>query len=443
MKIFNENLKKNLKKVGMNIKINDVHKMKYLPAFSKEWKNIIYSFNKNNLKNLPSNNVNINNIIKGYFNLFFKNRFFLGKTKFVNLRKRRNFLKRIYTSNPDIKFTSNKAKITLYTINKEEKVLKRKYYKLYKIYTRSILRKYAFLYNSYIKNINIFLNKKYNVYNQYFFIKSFINKKKYINYKLNYLNTFLKLNNLTLKKLWIKLIKTQSKKYYRRIRKYSLLYSLNQLKFNKSKMLAKLTFLLEKLIGKKLEYNIINLKSITFHPEIFTDILALKIKKIRKSPRWVMSSLINKVKIPKKNTIQERSKAQKSDKIDLFRNKYRNLNIISHLNQSNLNNLLNNVYKIESQEQKEISNSIFNNIEYKRITGIRLEVAGRLTKRYRADRAIKALKWKGGLKNIDSSFRGLSAVYFKGNCPSNVSYSWSKSKRRIGSFAVKGWISGK
>lgn len=50
-------------------------------------------------------------------------------------------------------------------------------------------------------------------------------------------------------------------------------------------MLAKLTFLLEKLIGKKLEYNIINLKSITFHPEIFTDILALKIKKIRKSPR--------------------------------------------------------------------------------------------------------------------------------------------------------------
>lgn len=105
-----------------------------------------------------------------------------------------------------------------------------------------------------------------------------------------------------------------------------------------------------------------------------------------------MSSLINKVKIPKKNTIQERSKAQKSDKIDLFRNKYRNLNIISHLNQSNLNNLLNNVYKIESQEQKEISNSIFNNIEYKRITGIRLEVAGRLTKRYRADRAIKALK---------------------------------------------------
>jgi hypothetical protein len=47
------------------------------------------------------------------------------------------------------------------------------------------------------------------------------------------------------------------------------------------------------------------------------------------------------------------------------------------------------------------------------------------------------------LKNIDSSFKGLSTVQYKGNRHSNLSYSWSKSKRRIGSFAVKGWISSK
>ena len=44
------------------------------------------------------------------------------------------------------------------------------------------------------------------------------------------------------------------------------------------------------------------------------------------------------------------------------------------------------------------------------MSGIRLEVKGRLTKRYRADRAIFKVKWKGGLKNIDSSFKGLSSV---------------------------------
>ena len=32
---------------------------------------------------------------------------------------------------------------------------------------------------------------------------------------------------------------------------------------------------------------------------------------------------------------------------------------------------------------------------------------------------------------------------FRGNLESNMMYSISKDKRRIGSFAVKGWISGK
>ena len=57
--------------------------------------------------------------------------------------------------------------------------------------------------------------------------------------------------------------------------------------------------------------------------------------------------------------------------------------------------------------------------------GIRLEVKGRLTKRYRADRSIFKVKWKGGLKNIDSSFKGLSSVIFRGNSKSNVYYSLS------------------
>lgn len=450
IKIFNKNLNKHIRKIGLNTRLNLVNKIKYLPAFSKEWKNIIYSFNKNNLKNLPSNSIAINKTIKGFFDLFLKKGFVKPKKNFY-LKKRRNFLRRIYTSAADIKFTSDKAKITLYVINKEKNALKKKYYRLYRLYTMRLFKQYAKGYNSYIQNIYSFLDEKYNLYNQYFLAKDFINKKKYIQYKLNYLNTFLKLNNFALEKIWIKLIKSNSNKYIKFLRKYSLLYSINQFKFNKSKLLSKLTYFLEKLIGKKLEYNIVNLKSITYHPDIFTDFLALKIKKNLVSPKRWMNSILNKASINPVNNIQQRTRIQKWDKIDLFRNKYRDLKVISHSN--NLSKLLYKIYRVKPRKTnksniyfnyfKKIHNTIFNSIEYKKLNGIKLEVSGRLTRRYRADRAIGSLKWKGGLKNIDSSFKGLSTVQYKGNRHSNISYSLSKSKRRIGSFAVKGWISSK
>jgi hypothetical protein len=74
---------------------------------------------------------------------------------------------------------------------------------------------------------------------------------------------------------------------------------------------------------------------------------------------------------------------------------------------------------------------------------VRLEVRGRLTKRYRADRALFKVKWKGGLRNIDSSYKGLSSVTMRGHVKPNVDYSIFTAKRRIGAFAVKGWLSGK
>ena len=75
--------------------------------------------------------------------------------------------------------------------------------------------------------------------------------------------------------------------------------------------------------------------------------------------------------------------------------------------------------------------------------GIRLEVRGRLTRRYRADRAVYKLKWKGGLKNIESSFNRLSSGLYRWQFKPNVTYSIANSKRRKGAFAVKGWISSK
>lgn len=454
MKIFKNNLNKNIRTAGLKSKLTAINNMKYLPAFSKEWKNIIYSFNKNNMKNIAVDSVNINKIIRSYFNLFFKDRKFLGRTKFMYLKRRRKLLRRIFVSDANIKYTANKAKITLYTINKEKKALERKFYKLNTKITTKLFRKYFFFHKKkrLLKRVWYSLYKDYEIYDKNFFVKDLIHKKNYMNYTWKYLNTFLKLNRITLKKVWNDLIRDEAKNYFQYLRKYSLLYSLNQFKFNKFRLLSKLTYLLDNIIGKKIQYNIINLKSITYHPDLFTDLLALKIQKDRLNPRRRMLGVLHKARLLTRNRIQERSRIQRSERIDGFRDKYRDLRIISHIKEENLSslltNILNNIYKRKNiknynHKTKNIHNLIFNSIGYKHLSGLKLKVSGRLTKRYRADRAIQALKWKGGLKNVDSSFKGLSAVSFRGNTNSNVSYSWSKSKRRIGSFAVKGWIGGK
>jgi len=142
MKIFNNNLKKNNKTILFNNNLNNVGIVKYLPSFTKEWKNTVYYFNKNTLKNIPANDLNINKIIKGYFNLYFKDNKYT-QSKFILLKRRRNFLRRIHVSNAEIKHTNNKAIVTLYTINREKNVLKQKYLKINKnikkIYKKSII----------------------------------------------------------------------------------------------------------------------------------------------------------------------------------------------------------------------------------------------------------------------------------------------------------------
>ena len=74
------------------------------------------------------------------------------------------------------------------------------------------------------------------------------------------------------------------------------------------------------------------------------------------------------------------------------------------------------------------------------MAGVRIEAKGRLTRRFTAARSVFKVKWKGGLKNVDSSFKGLSAIMLRGDRKSNVEYSIVNSKNRNGAFGVKGWI---
>ena len=240
------------------------------------------------------------------------------------------------------------------------------------------------------------------------------------------------------------------------LRNYKLRLNLNKYKFE-DKLLHRLKNLIIKYYNKKVEFNIINMRSMILNSDLFTQILTLKLRNKKVKITQIMDIILNKAVLPKVNRILEKSKHKKIIDINLIENKYKNLNIssilstgINHDLSVLLNNLYynvilsdrllrcNNFYKNYSINITKIYEIIFDSINYKNLSGIRLEAKGRLTARNRADRATYKLKWKGGLKNIYSSYKEISTVNMRGFSESNLEYSIFTSKRRVGAFAVKG-----
>lgn len=404
--IFSKYIKNNNKIIPSKIKISDVGNTKYFPPVSKEWKNSIYVFNPNNLKNFPVYDININSLIKNFFNLQFNYKFLLKKYKSYRLRSAS--FNKIYASKAEIKHTNNKAILTVYVYNREK---------------ISLLKKIRFLNKSFYNEVKLLIseNKK---------ILGFYNSED---------------SNI----IYNKSIKALLDKNLKVLRKYKLRLSLNKYKFEE-KLLYKLKNFIIKYYNKKVEFNIVNIRSVVFHTDFFTKIVTSKLLNRKANILATMDNILNKVVLPKVNRIVEKSLVKKS--LNLLENKYKYLNLSFILN-NNLSELLNSLYynlivdyynnNNLNKDYFKIYEIIFNSINYKNMAGIRLEAKGRLTKRYRADRATFKVRWKGGLKNIDSSYKGLSSVNMRGYVKPNLDYSIFTSKRRIGAFAVKGWISGK
>jgi hypothetical protein len=222
-------------------------------------------------------------------------------------------------------------------------------------------------------------------------------------------------------------------KLFSTIRRLRLKLNLNKYKFEE-KFLYKLGQLIGKYYGKKVEFNIVNLKSVAYNSDIFTEILTLKLKKERSNVMYRINSLLAKVVLPKVNTIIERGRVEKQVDYELVDNKYKNIHLNSVINKlnltpennlgvyaqqykDNLNKLLYNLYygakeslssTFNSNSTKPVSSVdinvlnegyykklrdiILENIKYKNMGGARLVVKGRLTRRYRADRAVYKLK---------------------------------------------------
>ena len=197
LKTFDQNLNKNAQTIKLTEKFNTVGMKKYFPSFTKEWKNSIYSFNVNNIKNLTINDFNINKIIKSYFDLYIKNNKSISR-RFISLRKRRKLLRRIYLSNVEIKHTNLKSIITLYVYNKERFALKKLYLTNTLRLSKMFIGRFFSLYYKHLSNVYKLLDNQYK--NNYFFAKRKIDKKSYLNHKLNLFMNFLDVINLYKKK---------------------------------------------------------------------------------------------------------------------------------------------------------------------------------------------------------------------------------------------------
>ena len=407
LNIIRSKLKNTYKKKSLNNGNVTIYNKDFVPAV-RDWKNSIYVYNKNALSLIPVASRLVIKLIKGYLNSYNLN--IESKLRKERLRRRIRKLStnKIFVSDGEFKHTNDKVNITLYVYNRQKLnyllKLKKRYTNLFK--KEKFLRKIKLIRKI---GLNILEKQQENI-------------KVLTNVLPNYNSKVYSIQNLYYKDFIIKSLKRL--KYYML---YKQLLYINKTKFEYS-YLQGLINLIRKIYKKNVEFNIINLKYFYFNSDIFTQPLVLKLRKERKLLRY-LKSLVKKSKI-NKIKLDERSRYF----FDL-----ENLFTVNN-DFDTRNNFLNDFIKQNKTEY--LKKVVLNNIKYKRVSGVRIEGAGRLTKRYTASRSQHKVRYKGNLVNVYSSIKGYPSSILRGNFKPNLQYTKLNSKSRIGSFGVKGWVSG-
>lgn len=411
LNIIKSKLKNTYKKKSLNNPKVTIYNKDFVPAV-RDWNNSIYVYNKNALSLIPVASRFVLKLIKGYLNSYNLNIEYKlrKKIKILRHRLRKLSINKIFVSDGEFKHTNDKVNITLYIYNRQRlnyllKIVK-KYKRLFK--NRKLLRKFKL-----IRNIGLNI------------IKQQEKKGKIITNVLpNYSSKVSSVQNLYYKYFINKSI--MRLKYYMY---YKQLLYINKAKFD-NLYLQGLISLIKKIYKKKVEFNIINLKYFYFNSDILTESLILKLRKrkITKVLKY-LTILVDKVKI--KN-------------IKIKRPKYFfDLDSLFTVNNDDITNtLLKNLMEQNKTSSKYLKKIVLSNIKYKRISGVRLEAAGRLTKRSSASKSQQKLKYKGNLDNVYSYMMGYNPSILRGNIKPNLNYTNLNSKFRSGSFGIKGWLSG-
>ena len=433
------------------------------------------------------------NLLKSYFNSQIKDELLKINTEPMIPRYRRWSGKRVFIGKGELKHTSSRVIITFYVYNtegmflsykvrnqrfglyfNEEKLKNRQikdregktkiiYNKLFTMLEYLYLREHFEEYLSYIISTVNKLTSELNAINKYYnclisLVKQKILAKEEILLIFNNKVKSISINNYPDFNFYLKIAKEEYKK--------NLYLNMKLLKYNKAKFtrifISKLLFLVQKIYNKKIQFNIVNLKKMHLNSDIYTQAVSLKLRNRDNTLYKVLTSSLGKVKFPIISKINE--KKPKPNKDEFFVNRIRNNTINTMFtttnNKNNINDPLENLLLklFPSADGMEISlikrlsirkrtislkNYILRSLKHLKLRGIRVEAKGRLTRRFTASRSVFKMKWKGGLKNVDSSFRGLSAIMLRGIVKSNIQYSTISSKNRNGAYGVKGWVSSK
>jgi hypothetical protein len=206
----------------------------------------------------------------------------------------------------------------------------------------------------------------------------------------------------------------------------------NTLKY-KNSFIVPLKRLIGKIYKKKVVFNIVSLKNYFFNSDILTQIIATKAVNRKNKILKILRAALRKVKTPilKKSIIAREDKKLELQKKFLIKNK---MELESNLDEVNI--VLKDIFK--KQDMKNIDLDVVSSLKNRTIAGIRVEASGRLTKRFTAQRSIFKYKYKGTIKNIEASYKGLSSKVLRNNLDSSLQYTKLRSNNRIGAFGIKG-----
>lgn len=435
--------------------------VKSLPA-EKQWKNSIFLFNKKNLGNISEFDKLIVRMSNGFYNMFKfnlekrlrKNNFYLMRRRF----KRLSF-KRIFVSRPEIRHKIDKVLLTFYTYNRQKTYLLKKIKTLrlrnlqklrYK--KRNFRRIKNTLYRGRrvksrftLQRIIIARSKRKNLMRK--LLKSCSYKREYLNYRnafkllsVNSLNE-LKITNDNKKILQpLKVLTNISSNisdnniknsYLTKIfRKeifnnyYKLLLYVNKSKFNET-YLTRLGNIFSKFYNKKVEFNIVNLKYFYLNSDLLNQALKIKLRIRKNRVVKLLRILINLVSIPKiKSKLSDINAEPDTAKILPLIVKNRPRDIKASYNNGQIN-----------KKKEFLSLTAF-----KAISGVKVKASGRLTRRLTASRAISKSRQKGSLRNLNSSYKGLSSEMLRNQHKNNMDMTQVTSYVRNGSFGLKSWL---
>ncbi len=444
---------------------NQAYKPKHFPPANKEWLNSIYAYNKATEKRLPTADKVVFRLIKSYFNFYSKKLEKKVRMPRKRARVRRLSTDRMLVSKAEVKHTSDKAIITIYVFDRQKK-----YYlnKIKKITPIDQIDKYLSLETK--KNIIAKASPKASAVRiRKVKEKALKLKDRFKGHKTKFIKLDpkqgLDLNNYDNdhKNHEIKYLKDYAIKSLRR--EMLSIYYKQLLCFNKSKFeniyVIPFVKLIERVYNKKVEFNFVNLKYLYHNSYLFSNTLVTKLRNRKNKLLKVLKSSLLMFTLPRMdglavyNEIYNRKKLIQNLKInDLIKS-----NFNSKIESSSTDLVEHSLLKLDSSSSRfvysnpnvsdydslkrylYILNSVFGFLKNKFISGVRLQAAGRLTKRNTAAMAISKLRYIGNIQNMDSSNKGLSTVMLRNHAKSNLGYNSLNDKIRIGSFGLKSWVS--